>query len=108
MLGKLSTLFLAILVSAPWAGGQSTFGDILGVVKDPSQGTVLGAQVVLTRVEDQSEHSATTDANGAFHFVNLRPGHYDLLISAPGFAELPLPTQSGRWKLKLVCGLRPA
>jgi len=90
MLGNLSTLFLAILFSAPWAIGQSTFGDILGVVKDPSQGTVLAAQVVLTRVEDKSEHSATTDADGAFHFVNLRPGRYDLLISASGFAEFKI------------------
>src|SRR5712664_2711548 len=90
MLGKLSTLFFAILSSAPWAIGQSTFGDILGVVKDPSQGTVLAAQVILTRVEDKSEHSATTDAGGAFHFVNLRPGHYDLLVSATGFAEFKI------------------
>src|ERR1700676_3465255 len=85
MFGKLSTVFLAILLSAPWTIGQSTFGDILGVVTDPSQGTVLAAQVVLTRVEDKSEHSATTDADGAFHFVNLRPGTYDLRFSAPGF-----------------------
>src|SRR3984893_16079258 len=90
MLGKLSILSLAILLSTPWAIGQSTFGDILGVVKDPSQGTVLAAQVVLTRVEDKSEHSATTDADGAFHFVNLRPGHYDLLISASGLAEFKI------------------
>jgi hypothetical protein len=90
MLDKVSKLFLAILLSAPWAIGQSTFGDILGVVKDPSQGTVLAAQVVLTRVEDKSEHSATTDADGAFHFVNLRPGHYDLVISALGFAEFKI------------------
>src|SRR5712692_5386067 len=90
MLGKLTTLFRSILSSAPWAIGQSTFGDILGVVKDPSQGTVLAAQVVLTRVEDKSEHSATTDADGTFHFVNLRPGHYDLLISATGFAEFKI------------------
>jgi hypothetical protein len=90
MPGKLLTLFMAILFSAPWASGQSTFGDILGVVKDPSQGTVLAAQVVLTRVEDKSEHSATTDADGAFHFVNLRPGHYDLLVSATGFAEFKI------------------
>jgi hypothetical protein len=51
---------------------------------------VLAAQVVLTRVEDKSERSATTDADGAFHFVNLRPGHYDLLISASGFAEFKI------------------
>src|SRR6266436_5293205 len=90
MPGKLLTLFMAIVFSAPWASGQSTFGDILGVVKDPSQGTVLAAQVVLTRLEDKSEHSAATDADGAFHFVNLRPGHYDLLVSATGFAEFKI------------------
>src|SRR3981081_3961792 len=90
MPGKVSILLMAILLSTPWAIGQSTFGDIFGVVKDPSQGTVLAAQVVLTRVEDKSEHSATTDADGAFHFVNLRPGHYDLLISASGFAEFKI------------------
>jgi Carboxypeptidase regulatory-like domain len=87
MSGKLSLFLIALFLSAPWAIGQSTFGDILGVVKDPSQAAVPGVQAVLTRVEDKSEHSATTDADGAFHFVNLRPGHYDLLISAPGFAE---------------------
>src|SRR3981081_3749709 len=90
MPGKVSILLMAILLSTPWAIGQSTFGDIFGVVKDPSQGTVLAAQVVLTRVEDKSEHSATTDADGAFHFVNLRPGHYDLAITAPGFAEFKI------------------
>jgi hypothetical protein len=87
MLGRLSVLFLGILLSARWANAQSTFGDILGVVKDPSQAAVVATHVVLTRVEDKSEHSVTTDADGAFHFVNLRPGHYDLLINAPGFAE---------------------
>src|SRR5260221_11023338 len=87
MLNKLFTLFLAISLSTPRAIGQSTFGDILGVVKDPSQGTVVGAQVVLTRVEDKSEHSATTDPDGAFHFVNLRPGRYDLLMSVPVLDE---------------------
>jgi hypothetical protein len=90
MLGKLSTFLLATLFAASWAVGQSIFGDIVGVVKDPSQGTVLAAKVVLTRVEDKSEHTAMTDADGAFHFVNLRPGHYDLVITASGFAEFKI------------------
>ena len=108
MLGKLSTLFLALLFSASWTIGQSTFGDILGVVKDPSQGTVLSAQVVLTRVEDKSEHTAMTDADGAFHFVNLRPGHYDLLISASGFAEFKISSAQleGRQTVHLDIALK--
>ena len=87
MLRKASALLIAIFLSAPWTIGQSTFGDIVGVVKDPSQGAVPEAQVLLTRVEDKSQYPATTDPDGAFHFVNLKPGHYDLAISASGFAE---------------------
>jgi hypothetical protein len=90
MLRKASALLIAVLFSAPWTIGQSTFGDIVGVVKDPSQGAVPEAQVVLTRVEDKSQYPATTDADGAFHFVNLKPGHYDLAISASGFAEFKI------------------
>jgi hypothetical protein len=74
----------------PSANRPSTFGDIVGVVKDPSQGAVPEAQVVLTRVEDKSQYPATTDADGAFHFVNLKPGHYDLAISTSGFAEFKI------------------
>src|SRR5580704_887421 len=66
---------------------QSTFGDIIGVVKDPGQGLVGGAQVTLASVEEKDEHSATTDSDGAFHFVNLKPGHYNLLVKATGFAD---------------------
>ena len=44
MLRKASVLVIAILFSALWTIGKSTFGDIVGVVKDPSQGAVPGAQ----------------------------------------------------------------
>jgi len=90
MLRKASALLIGVLLSAPWTIGQSTFGDIVGVVKDPSQGAVPEAQIVLTRVEDKSQYLATTDADGAFHLVNLKPGHYDLAISASGFAEFKI------------------
>src|SRR5467141_2914400 len=66
---------------------QSTFGEMIGVVKDPGQGVVPGAQVTLTNVDDHMQHTAATDADGAFHFVNLKPGHYELLVAAAGFAE---------------------
>jgi len=87
---KALAVLIAILFSALWTIGQSTFGDIVGVVKDPSQGAVPEARVLLTRVEDKSQYPATTDADGAFHLVNLKPGHYDLAISASGFAEFKI------------------
>jgi len=87
MIRKLSLLVIATLLSAPWARGQSTFGDIIGVVKDPSQGLVGAAMVTLTSIEEKDEHTATTDSDGAFHIVNLKPGHYTLLVTGTGFAD---------------------
>jgi hypothetical protein len=80
--------FVAVLIScAVPAYCQSTFGDIIGVVKDPGEGLVGAAQVTLTSVEEKDDHSATTASDGAFHFVNLKPGHYNLLVKATGFAD---------------------
>jgi hypothetical protein len=87
---KASILLMAILLSAPWTTGQSTFGGILGVVKDPGQGAVASAQVTLTSLDDHTEHTASTDDNGAFQFPNLKAGRYELVVRANGFADLKM------------------
>src|SRR5215471_19240392 len=90
MFSKVSAAVFILVFFTPRSLPQSTFGGVVGVVKDPSQSAVPGAQVVLTRLEDKSEHPTTTDADGAFHLVNLKPGHYDLVITAVGFADLKI------------------
>jgi hypothetical protein len=87
---KIPTLLLLILISAPWGNSQSTFGGIVGVVKDPSQGAVAGAQLTLTNLDDRTERTASTDDNGAFQFANLRAGRYELVVHADGFADLKM------------------
>ncbi len=69
------------------AHAQSTFGSIVGVVHDASQAVVPGAPVVIRSLEDNSSRSVTSDQNGSFEFVNLKPGDYALSAEAPGFAE---------------------
>ena len=83
-------IILAILVAIcppARAGAQSTFGSIVGVVKDPGQGAVAGAQVTLISIDDNTQHDATTNSDGAFQLVNVKAGHYNLLVQADGFAE---------------------
>jgi len=80
-------LLMAVLCWSGRSAAQSTFGDIIGVVKDPGMGVVPGAQVTLTDIDEHTQHIATTDADGAFHFVNLKPGHYELVVTAAGFAD---------------------
>src|SRR6202790_480827 len=92
MLGKAVSILLVVTLSAPWASAQSTFGDVVGVVKDQNQGGVPGAQVLLTSVDDGSQHQTTSDTDGAFHFVNLKAGNYALVATAAGFADFKIST----------------
>jgi Carboxypeptidase regulatory-like domain len=82
----LLVLVVALCVPAMTLG-QSTFGNIVGVVKDPGQGAVAGAQITLVSVDDSTQHIATTNGDGAFELVNLKAGRYNLLLQASGFAD---------------------
>ncbi len=71
---------------------QSTFGSVVGVVHDTTQAVVPDASVKLRSLEDNSLRSVTSDQNGSFEFVNLKPGNYSLSADAPGFAEFQVPS----------------
>jgi len=104
------TFFISIVFLVTIDNGQSTFGEIIGVAKDPGQGLVVGAEVAIASVEDGSEHSAVTDADGVFHFVNLKPGHYSLAVKAPGFSDYRLSSLQldARQSLRLDVSLKLA
>jgi carboxypeptidase family protein len=110
MLSKVSSFLMAILLSVPWAAGQSTFGGMVGVVKDPEQGAVAGARLTLTSLDDGSQRNASTDDNGGFEFINLRAGHYELVLHADGFADYKVSSLQldARQNLRLDVSLKLA
>ena len=77
------------------AGGrlpaQSTFGAILGTVRDSSGALVPGAQVTLVNTGTTAHAVAGTDADGNYAFKNIDVGTYKLTIAATGFEEETLP-----------------
>lgn len=64
---------------------QSITGQISGIVVDASNAAVGGASVKLTNAISKQTRDFKTDAGGAFTFVDLVPGAYDLSIVQPGF-----------------------
>jgi hypothetical protein len=88
----LSALALYVLGGSVSADAQSTFGSIVGVVHDTTQAVVPGASIKIRRLEDNSIRSTTSDENGSFEFVNLKPGTYALSAQAEGFAEFQVPS----------------
>jgi hypothetical protein len=64
---------------------QSTFGAVLGTVKDPSGSLIPAAKVDLLNTGTNANRSTITNANGAYEFVNVEVGNYTLKVDAAGF-----------------------
>ena len=90
-IGAVLLVLCVLWVSVP-VDAQSTFGSIVGVVHDTTEAVVPGASVKIRRLEDDSIRSTTSDQNGSFEFVNLKPGNYALSTLAEGFAEFHVPS----------------
>jgi hypothetical protein len=67
------------------AFAQSTFGSILGAIRDPSARGVPKAHIKLTNTEENTSREADSDDDGNYLFVNTKAGHYRIEVSAEGF-----------------------
>src|SRR5262245_57195003 len=74
-----------VFLGAAAVFGQSTFGVVVGAVKDPSSAVVKGAVVKLTNVGENISQETLTSADGNYEFQNVKPGDYELTVHQPGF-----------------------
>lgn len=66
---------------------QSTVdGGIVGTVVDPSKAVVTTATVTARNLETNVKSTGTTDSAGGFRLSHLRPGQYEVTVTASGFA----------------------
>ncbi|MGH9160036.1 MAG: TonB-dependent receptor [Vicinamibacteraceae bacterium] len=70
-----------------FAQSNATDGALEGVVRDPSAASVAGATLVATNLRTGLVSTATTSAEGYYRFPLLQVGEYEVLVTAPGFAE---------------------
>jgi len=85
-IGALVVVMLATVWWAPIARGQSTFGSVRGSVLDQSSLAIPGANVTLHSLDEGTDKTAVSDADGSFLFENLKPGHYKLTAAKENFA----------------------
>jgi hypothetical protein len=76
--------FAAVSATAQDAG----FGSISGTVTDPSHSAVVGASVTVIQTDTAIKRELTTSSAGSYLANFLKPGHYEILVSAPGFAKV--------------------
>ena len=77
-------LFLAA-ASTILAQSLGNAGTIQGTVRDPSNASIAGAQVVFSNANTNYSQKTVSGADGAFRLVNIPPNSYHLNITAGGF-----------------------
>jgi len=64
------------------------FGSINGTITDQKGSVVAGATVTVTQTETGISREVVTTSAGTYAATFLKPGRYEVLISAPGFAKV--------------------
>ena len=80
-----SSLLIGLVLMSLVAMAQSTFGTLLGTVRDSSGSVVPNATVKITNVDENSVRTIQTNSNGDYEAVNSKPGRYKIEITASGF-----------------------
>ena len=84
--GPFCLVFQLLLVCATSAAAQQAPSGIAGVVKDTSGGVLPGVTVeAASPALIEKVRSVTTDADGRYNIIDLRPGIYAVTFSLPGF-----------------------
>ncbi|MDQ6758649.1 MAG: TonB-dependent receptor, partial [Acidobacteriota bacterium] len=81
-------LMLAICISAVWPGMAQTSlvsGSLEGFVTDSSEARIAGAKVTIRESASKRTRTVSTNAEGFFHFSEMPPGTYEVVVSQPGF-----------------------
>ncbi len=94
------TIFLCVLAFSSFTFAQD-LDDVIfsGKVTDSNGEVIIGATVTAILVEQGIERSVTTNEDGRFRIIELKPGKYSIKVNSPGFGVLTktdLDTISGQ------------
>jgi hypothetical protein len=87
MISRTSVVVGVVLLSVILAGSASAQSALAGVVKDASGGVLPGVSVeARSPVLIEGVRATTTDDQGQYRIVDLRPGVYEVTFKLTGFA----------------------
>jgi Carboxypeptidase regulatory-like domain/TonB dependent receptor len=80
-------LLVAMMLATADLSSQSTSGEILGAVRDPSGAVVNGAVVTIRNLETNAVTQVENRRDGRFRFALLPIGSYEITVDKVGFAQ---------------------
>ena len=88
MRGLLLCVAMLTMATLPVLAQDAGFGSISGTVTDPNHSVVAGATVSVIQTDTGIRRDLQTTSAGTYSATFLKPGRYEVLISAPGFATV--------------------
>lgn len=91
-----TALMAAVLVTLMPSGGvaqDSSFGRIVGSVRDQQDAHVTGAEVLLVHAHQAVLRTTVSDGSGSFTFDKVNPGSYEVRVTHTGFSAQRVPAQ---------------
>src|SRR5215470_8049911 len=80
-------IMLFLIGATAALNGQSTFGTIVGTVKDSSGAAIPATRIAVRNLDENTTRTVTSDDQGLFEILNLKPGPYEVVAVKPGFAS---------------------
>ena len=88
MRSSILMMLLVVLHPASLAAqSNATDGALDGFVRDSDAGSIATAKVIAVNLGTGQVREAATDRSGYYRFPLLQVGDYEVLVSAPGFAD---------------------
>ncbi|MFY9531455.1 MAG: TonB-dependent receptor [Candidatus Acidiferrales bacterium] len=87
----ITSLFVASLAFSSFVFAQSPNGTISGVVIDPSEAAIAGAEITIVNDATRVQYSTKTNNEGIYVVPNLPPGPYRIQVVRIGFKTLIKP-----------------
>ena len=85
-----TALLLACAVFFAAAAHAQFKASIQGTVQDANGGAVASAKVTVSNQETGVQHETTSSDQGFYRVNELPPGHYTVIVEAPGFKQAVL------------------
>jgi hypothetical protein len=85
---RLAVVAAAIQFFTVFGFAQSTFGEFVGIVRDPSGALMPGCTITVRNLGTSATRTAVVDDTGSYAVVNLEPGDYEITMQHPGFQKV--------------------
>jgi hypothetical protein len=83
-------LSAALLWTAAALNAQSSFGTLVGLVKNPAKAQVAGATVTITKLDGGTIRATISGSDGMYSFSDVSPGSYSVSAQSEGYTDFTL------------------